>query len=285
MLSRMTPRGVGAVTAAALFCAVSSCVLSSVAVAQDAKLSTTESKPLFVPSAAACTAPAGMTRLGQPLARTGRRLAAGQPVTVVAIGSSSTAGAGASAPSNSYPSRLEVELRQRFPGRDIRVINAGVNGEDAREMIARWDDSVVAHNPDLVIWQVGTNALLLDRPLTPAGQLILQGIARMKAAGVDVVLMDSQFAPKVISKPGIDELTRLMSMVAKTANVPTFHRFAVMSHWHEVGGMPFDAFLSSDELHMNDWSYGCIAKLLAVAILDDVKLPAEVAGPSNIMRR
>ncbi len=36
---------------------------------------------------------------------------------------------------------------------------------------------------------------------------------------------------------------------------------------------------------MNDWSYGCIAKLLAVAILDDMKLPAEVAGPSTIVQR
>jgi lysophospholipase L1-like esterase len=219
-------------------------------------------------SAAACTAPAGMTRLGQPLVRTGQRLAAGLPITIVALGSSSTAGAGASSPANSYPSRLQVELRERFQGHDIRVINSGANGEDAREMMARWDEAVVAHNPDLVVWQVGTNALLLDRPLTPAGQIILAGIAKLKAAGIDVVLMDSQFAPKVIGKPGIDELTRLMSMVGKTANVPTFHRFAVMSHWHEVAGLPFESFLSPDELHMNDWSYGCIAKLLAGAITE-----------------
>jgi lysophospholipase L1-like esterase len=209
-----------------------------------------------------------MTRLNQSLARTGRRLTAGLPVTIVAIGSSSTAGAGASSPANSYPSRLEAELRQRFAGHDIRVINSGVNGEDAREMLSRWDASVTAHKPDLVVWQVGTNALLLDRPLTPAGQIILQGISRLKADGVDVVLMDSQFAPKVINKPGIDDLTRLMSMVAKTGNVPTFHRFAVMSHWHEVNGLPFHAFLSPDELHMNDWSYGCIAKLLAMSIAE-----------------
>jgi acyl-CoA thioesterase I len=32
--------------------------------------------------------------------------------------------------------------------------------------------------------------------------------------------------------------------------------------------MPFSAFLSPDELHMNDWSYGCVAKLLAGAIVE-----------------
>src|SRR5687767_10734974 len=109
-------------------------------------------------SAAACDAPAELVRLDHPLPRTERRLAAGLPLTIVAIGSSSTAGAGASSPAMSYPSRLEVELRQQFPRQEIRVINQGANGEDAREMLARWDESVVANNPDLVIWQVGTNS-------------------------------------------------------------------------------------------------------------------------------
>ena len=30
--------------------------------------------------------------------------------------------------------------------------------------------------------------------------------------------------------------------------------------------MPFQVFVSSDGLHMNDWSYGCLAKLIAGAI-------------------
>jgi hypothetical protein len=32
--------------------------------------------------------------------------------------------------------------------------------------------------------------------------------------------------------------------------------------------MPFGVFLSPDELHMNDWSYGCVAKLLADSIVE-----------------
>jgi acyl-CoA thioesterase I len=41
-----------------------------------------------------------------------------------------------------------------------------------------------------------------------------------------------------------------------------------LRYWHLTKGLPFKAFLSDDELHMNDWSYGCIAKLLARAIVD-----------------
>jgi hypothetical protein len=47
-----------------------------------------------------------------------------------------------------------------------------------------------------------------------------------------------------------------------------FHRFALMRHWHDVAGIPFEAFLSPDGLHMNDWSYHCFAKALADAIAD-----------------
>ena len=104
----------------------------------------------------ACSAPAEFTRLNYPLRHTARRLASGEPLTIVAIGSSSTAGAGASSPAASYPSRLAVELKQRFPTRDITVLNRGVNGETTEQMMARFATGVIAAHPDLVLWQVGT---------------------------------------------------------------------------------------------------------------------------------
>jgi acyl-CoA thioesterase I len=215
-----------------------------------------------------CTAPSEVAHLAYPLARTAKRLAAGEPLKIIAIGSSSTAGAGASSPAAAYPSRLQVELAQIFPRSPITVINRGVNGEEAREMLARFDAGVIAENPDLVIWQVGTNAVLRDHPLTPAGSLIHDGLDRLKASGADVVLIDPQFAPKVLAKVEVDEMVDLIATTAKLENVDLFRRFAVMRHWRQVVNMPYEVFLSADELHMNDWSYGCIAKLLAGAIAD-----------------
>jgi lysophospholipase L1-like esterase len=220
--------------------------------------------------ATSCNAPAEITRLDQPLVRTAARLAGGLPVTIVAVGSSSTAGAGASSAAMSYPSRLEVELKTHFPRQSIRVLNRGANGEDAREMLARFDQGVIAENPDLVLWQVGTNALLLDRPLVQAGERIVEGLRRLKAAGADAVLIDPQFAPKVLAKVDIGRLMELYSVVAKQASVGVFHRFAVMRHWREVAKIPFSRFLSEDELHMNDWSYSCVAKLMAGAVAEAV---------------
>ena len=93
--------------------------------------------------------------------------------------------------------------------------------------------------------------------------MIRDGIRRMKAIGADVVLIDPQFAPKVIAKPEIEDMVDLISRAAKQENVDVFHRFALMRHWHDIDGMPFEAFLSPDGLHMNDWSYNCFAKALA----------------------
>jgi acyl-CoA thioesterase-1 len=219
-------------------------------------------------SAPICKAPNELVRLTHPLARTAKRLASGDPLSIVAIGSSSTAGAGASSPAANYPSRLAVDLKQQFSGHPITVLNRGVNGEEARDMLARFDESVIKPKPDLVLWQVGTNAVLRDHPIAPAGLLIHEGVRQIKAIGADVMLIDPQFAPKVIAKPGAEDMVHLISASAKEDNINAFQRFAVMRYWRETANIPFAAFLSPDELHMNDWSYGCLAKLVGNAIAE-----------------
>jgi acyl-CoA thioesterase I len=230
----------------------------------------------------ACTAPAGAGRLDHPLRRVAQRLAAKQPITIVAIGSSSTSGAGASSSAASYPSRLEVELGQRFPHLSIKVLNRGVGGEVASDMLARFEKAVLAEQPDLVIWQVGTNAVLRDRPLVPAGTEMHEGLAKLKAIGADVILVDLQFCPKVIAKTEADGMVNLISITAKKENVSVFRRFAVMKHWRQVARIPYEKFLSPDEPHLNDWSYGCIAKLLAGSIAEAATRPTQTAGSSSI---
>ena len=57
-----------------------------------------------------CDGPTDLVRLERPLVHVGARLAAREPVKIVAIGSSSTAGAGASSPNASRPARAELRL-------------------------------------------------------------------------------------------------------------------------------------------------------------------------------
>src|SRR4029077_189008 len=133
------------------------------------------------------------------LSRSAARIDQGSLLTIVAMGSSSTQGVGASSPSLSYPSRLQQELRERLPTIEIRVINRGIGGQDVAEELKRLDRDVVAEHPDLVIWQVGTNAVLRHDDLAADEELIRGGVSLMKEEGIDVVLMDLQYARRVLA--------------------------------------------------------------------------------------
>jgi acyl-CoA thioesterase-1 len=229
---------------------------------------------------AACNVTLDQVRLDLPLVHTARVLASGKPLKIVALGSSSTYGAGASTSAASYPSRLADELARRFPGHEITILNRGVNGNEAADMLARLDTAVIAEKPDLVLWQVGTNSVLRDKPLQPHAPLLHEGLARMKATGADVVLIDPQYAPRVISKPGCQGMVSLIATAAKAEHVGVFHRFELMRRWRETEQLPFETFVSTDGLHMNDWSYACLAKALGVAIAEAATRPTATAvGP------
>lgn len=226
----------------------------------------------------ACDAPPALVRLAHPLPRVARKLADRQPIVIVAIGSSSTAGAGASSKAANYPSRLALELKRHFPRRTITVLNRGINGEVIGDMLKRLDKAVIAAKPDLVLWQLGTNAVLRNRKIADAGAAIRQGLAKIRATGADVVLIDPQFAPKVIVKPDAEHMVALISATAKQADVDLFRRYELMRRWREHDRMAFENFVSRDGLHMNDWSYACMAKGLGAAIAEAATRPVAAAA-------
>jgi acyl-CoA thioesterase I len=243
-------------------------------------LSTARTAPLSAARTPICVVDASKARFDMPLTRVSRRLAAGKPIKIVALGSSSTYGAGASSPAASYPSRLADELALRLPGHKITIVNRGVGGDEAADMIARLDRDVVAEKPDLVLWQVGTNSVLRDQAVLPNATLLYQGLRRLKAIGADVVLIDPQYAPKVIAKPDHEGMVSLIATAAKAEHVCLFNRFALMRQWRETEHLPFESFVSTDGLHMNDWSYACLAKWLGAAIAEAAtRSTASVATP------
>jgi acyl-CoA thioesterase-1 len=220
-----------------------------------------------------CDTPLDLIRLANPLSHVAQKLTDGAPITIVAIGSSSTAGAGASSPAKSYPSQLAVELKKQFPNNSITVLNRGANGEEVADMLRRFDKAVVAAKPDLVLWQLGTNSVIRDHMFNDHGAAIRDGLNKIRAIGADIVLIDPQFAPKVIAKSEAEHMVELIAETAKVENVDLFRRFDVMKRWHEADHMAFESFVSPDGLHLNDWSYACMAKGLSLAIADAAERP------------
>jgi lysophospholipase L1-like esterase len=218
-----------------------------------------------------CLPPKGAPRTVGSLRRVAHKLAAGEPVVIVAFGSSSTQGYGTSAPEFTYPNRLAAQLHRKYPTADITVINRGHGGDDAREMMMRLQNEVIDMHPDMVIWQVGTNAVIRDLDPDATVQLVQDGVARIQAAGADVVLVDPQYSPRVTEHPeNASKMVRLLSRVGQLRHIGVFPRFEVMRQWHENQALPIDSFVIADGLHMNDWGYACFAQLLGDDIIRSV---------------
>jgi lysophospholipase L1-like esterase len=218
-----------------------------------------------------------------------KKLANNEPVTIVAFGSSSTAGYGVTSPIFSYPYRLADQLRRKYPMADITVLNRGVGGEDAQQMMQRLQVAVLDAKPDLVIWQVGTNIVIRgdDAAVARTEALVNDGIDRLKAIGADIVLIDPQYVPATASKDTEQKTSKMVNMlgnIAHTRQIARFPRFAMMRKWRDDQKLAFDQFVIGDGLHMNDWGYACFAQLLGDTIIDSVqRAQAGTAVPADVL--
>lgn len=226
-----------------------------------------------------CTAPPDLTRFSVALPNTARVIRRGTALVIVAIGSSSTSGVGASDPAHAYPAVLAEEVRRRWPRLGVTVINKGVGGEMASQMLARFERDVLPYRPQLVIWQTGSNHVLRSADVEGYAAAVREGVGRLKAARMDVVLMDPQFAPRVLARPVHARIVDTIGVVANDTKVAVFRRFAVMRHWISSGQYRVEDVIARDDLHLNDVSYGCIARLLADSLAAAaVALPSEDEG-------
>ncbi len=214
---------------------------------------------------AACKTDGPMLELGITLDATRKAAAERKQLRIVAIGSSSTQGYGA-APGNSYPAQVMKRLGETLQGVEIVVFNRGIGGQDTDAMADRIERDVIAEKPDLVIFQAGTNAALRRIPVERFTRRLDIAIERARAGGADVVLMDLQYAPAVISLPDEEVYVAAMREAARRHGVGLFQRFNITRSWYDKDNMTWSDFMTTDGLHLNDFGQKCIGKLLAKAI-------------------
>ena len=219
-----------------------------------------------------CASKPGQLALGAPLPKSRAAIKERKEIEVVALGSSSTQGYGASTPFHSYPAALLRTLQTELPGVKVSVFNKGIGGQDVSQMLERLERDVFAFEPDLVVWQLGTNAALRAQSVAEFRRLLAGGIDRMRAKGIEVVLMTPQFAPAFNALENEQDYLAAMDEVAREKGVGVFPRYEIMRYWFETEQMPYARFIGRDGLHMNDFGYTCIGRLLALAVvrsLDD----------------
>ena len=215
----------------------------------------------------------GLTRFAQSLIR-------GRP-KIVAIGSSTTAGEGNI---KAYPERLLSFLQGEYPNTVITMVNQGIGGQEAPNELLRFDTDVIAEKPDLVIWQVGTNAVWQrpDQKPPPSSfdettTAIHDGLVTLREkTRADVILMDLQYVPAVLTRANKKKaiaMVKAIGELARDAGVNVFRRFAFMQGLHEIEQVSFDRMVDptdNNRLHDSDWATGRVAWAVKLAIVGGV---------------
>ena len=214
----------------------------------------------------------GLTHFAQSLTR-------GQ-AKIVAIGSSTTAGDGQI---KAYPERVLAFLQVDFPKAGITMVNKGISGQEAPIELLRFPTDVIAENPNLVIWQVGTNAVWQSADQHPPSfdettTAIRDGLVKLRnETRADVIVMDLQYLPAVLTPAKKDRaiaMVEAISELARDAGVNVFRRFAFMKGLYEVEQASFDRMvdpMDDSRLHDSEWATQRLAWAVKLAIVGGVE--------------
>ena len=204
----------------------------------------------------------------RPLRGLRRAVRANRNPRVLAIGSSSTVGTGASMPANTYVAKLESDLEIAFKGVDFDVFGRGMGGETAEGQSARMKATVDDVKPDLVVWQVGTNDALRHVSMESFKACLRKTLTWLEDNKFDVMLVDPQYGENLTKDAFYEQVVVAIAEIAAEKHVLLVDRFEAMRQLsHERG----DAFyLASDRLHLNDTGHRCMAEQLARAIVAGV---------------
>jgi lysophospholipase L1-like esterase len=210
----------------------------------------------------------------RPLRALRKAVRATRSAKVLVIGSSSTAGVGATSQATTYVAQLETTLEGVVKGLDIKMKARGLGGEEAEGAATRMKREVELDPPDLVVWQVGTNDARVHVDVERFKQCLKTTLEWLKERKIDVVLVDPQYGADLVKDEHYERVVKAIADVAREARVLLVDRFETM---REVALLRGDGFyLASDKLHLNDTGHRCMAEQLARSIVSGL-LSAEEA--------
>ncbi len=191
-------------------------------------------------------------------------------IRVVAIGSSSTEGIGASAPENTYPAVLQTLLSANGKAYVYTVFNKGVGGNLLSDIDARLNTDAKALNPQIVILQTGYNDSNAGVTSANFYSRLTRMVTDLKPAS-PVILMNAQFLGAPSS--ALQDILSAMERVSSEQNVPLFDRYSFMRAQVQSGRATVRDLLASDVLHPNDLMQRCTAQILVDFITNASIIP------------
>jgi len=191
-----------------------------------------------------------------------RKIHSGEPIRIVALGSSSTEGTPDMPREQIFASVLGRELAKQVLT-PVEVVNKGKGGETIPKMVDRLRRDVLSLKPDLLVWQLGVNDVLqMDGVDDPIARMNI-ALAELRAHEVPVVLVDLQASPMVDRDQDTPAMQGAIEDAGQRQGILHFHRQAFMKRMVEVReAVPTD-LVQPDGLHMTQLGHFCTGRLLA----------------------
>lgn len=171
---------------------------------------------------------------------------------VLAFGDSVTAGLGAGAGAD-YPTRLAELI-------GLRVINAGVSGDTAREARERLGPLLEEYRPHLVIVELGGNDFLRKTPSARVRDYLQEIIREAGGSGAMVALV------------AVPRLSLLRASVGALADSPIYAELAAQEGALLIPDIFSDVLsdddLRADEIHPNARGYEQLAQGVRAALVE-----------------
>ena len=208
----------------------------------------------------ACASGAAALMGEQPLPNVAAALAAGRTLRILSMGA---APGRIGRHGGTYTAQIEAMLQAALKVTRIEIINRGVSGELAAAAAVRMRNEVALEEPDLVLWQVGTNDALAYVPAEEFAQTVHDQLAWLKAHKVDVVLVGLQFAPQMLRDAHyvkIRETLRAAAAQEKVIVVRFFEAVEILNRGDDA------AIPAADEFERSEAGYNCLSQYVARAI-------------------
>ncbi|MBY6242721.1 SGNH/GDSL hydrolase family protein [Methylosinus sp. Sm6] len=228
------------------------------------------------PLSPACEAPAGDIAAPAQLPHVAAALRRGR-LRIVAIGSSSTSGVGASSAAEAYPAQLETILEGALASVDVVIANRGVSGEVASVAAERIKSEVALEKPDLLLWQLGTNDALARVAPEEFEDTVRSTIRWLKDNEVDTVLVGLQYSSRFSRDSEYFAIRDALQRVAAAETVAYVRRYDAMRFIAQNRANL--QLMARDNFHLNDLGYRCMAEHVARAVI--VGLFAKRRPPGN----
>ena len=198
----------------------------------------------------------------RPLPNSATALQQRKRIKILAIGASSTAVLGMGR--NGSP-LLERILERTVKGLDVEIINRGFSGELADAAGERIRIEVALNQPDIVLWQVGTNDAFAQVSVADFEASVVNTVRWLKEHNVDVILVGLQYAKSLAKDAHYQAIRMSLRRVALAENVLRIGRYESM----EVLARTMASDSGRPELEdfgLTEAGFNCMAQYIARTI-------------------